>query len=357
MYTDPETGALIRRVTHTPTIHHHPFFMINAYDSAMRRLFYVEYTNNHPQIFCEVRKNGEHCRLTDTGDLNEWSVHPSHWGDYVYFTSKSGGYRVNIDACRTEKIVDFQNAVLRSDSMITTGMGTTALSHDDRYWAVKYSDSEYSYLSVTDTESKKTETILKTDEISHMQFSPDNNIIFYAGKLTDRVWCINRDGTDNRRLYVRDSDARQWITHESFIPNSDELAMVNWNKGVIAVNLKNGAVRQITDFNAWHAVCSPDGTMMTADTNFPDIGIILFDPRKINGKKYKLCNSDSSNLGDYWKGPFPYDNGPIKVYAPQHTHPHPSFSPDNRFIVFTSDKSGYSQVYEARIPDNIKELI
>ena len=38
-----------------------------------------------------------------------------------------------------------------------------------------------------------------------------------------------------------------------------------------------------------------------------------------------------------------------KVYAPQHTHPHPAFSPDGRFVVFTSDRSGYSQVYEVEV--------
>lgn len=357
MYTDPETGAEIRRITYTPVIHHHPFFMICAYDDFMKRLFYVEHTGGRPQIFCEVRKTGELCRLTDEENLNEWSVHPSHSGKYVYFTAKNGGYRVNTLTCVTEKIADFKNAVLRSDSMITTGMGTTALSRDDRWWAVKYSEQGYSCLSVTDTVSGKTETVLKTDEISHMQFSPDAGLIFYAGKQTDRVWCVNRDGTGNRRLFTRDRDARQWITHESFIPHTDELAMVNWNKGVLAVNVKTGAVRQVTDFNAWHASASRDGTMMVADTNFPDIGLILFDPRKTNGKKVKLCSSDSSNLGEHWKGPFPYDSGPVRVYAPQHTHPHPSFSPDNSFVVFTSDKSGCSQVYEVRIPEHIREMI
>jgi oligogalacturonide lyase len=92
---------------------------------------------------------------------------------------------------------------------------------------------------------------------------------------------------------------------------------------------------------------------MVADTNFPDMGIQLFSPRDGIGSARTLCYPEASNQGEHWGGPFPYENGPIKVYAPQHTHPHPSFSPDSRYIVFTSDRTGYAQVYEAEIPADL----
>ncbi len=34
----------------------------------------------------------------------------------------------------------------------------------------------------------------------------------------------------------------------------------------------------------------------------------------------------------------------------QHVHPHPRFTPDGTHIVFTSDRSGYGQVYEIEVP-------
>ena len=39
------------------------------------------------------------------------------------------------------------------------------------------------------------------------------------------------------------------------------------------------------------------------------------------------------------------------VYGPQWTHPHPSFSPDERKVVFASDKTGHPQVYVVELPD------
>jgi serine/threonine protein kinase len=55
--------------------------------------------------------------------------------------------------------------------------------------------------------------------------------------------------------------------------------------------------------------------------------------------------------GEHWNTDHcPYDDGPVQVYAPQHTHPHPNFSPDRSKVVFTSDRSGFAQVYEAMKP-------
>jgi len=133
------------------------------------------------------------------------------------------------------------------------------------------------------------------------------------------------------------------------VDRAREIAFVDWPRGIRAVNIDTGVVRQVTTINAWHAVCNRSGTLMVADTNFPDIGLQLFDVRDGAGKPRTLCYSRASSIGEHWRGAFPYANGPVKVYAPQHTHPHPSFSPDGRFVVYTSDISGHSQIYEVEL--------
>ncbi|MEZ4621664.1 MAG: oligogalacturonate lyase family protein [Caldilineaceae bacterium] len=149
------------------------------------------------------------------------------------------------------------------------------------------------------------------------------------------VWVIHRDGSGNRRLYQRATG--EWITHETWIPGTRELAITDWPNGVRAIHVDTGTERQVTSFNAWHPVCNRQGTQMVADTNFPDIGIQLFDPCDSIGTPHTLCYPAASSMGEHWAGPFPYDNGPINVYAPQHTHPHPSFSPDGKLVLYTSD--------------------
>ena len=96
---------------------------------------------------------------------------------------------------------------------------------------------------------------------------------------------------------------------------------------------------------------------MVADTHFPDRGLQLFAPDDGKGAPRLLCESKASNAGVHWGvGHCPYDDGPVKVYAPQHTHPHPNFSPDGRFVVFGSDRTGHAQIYEVALDDRLESL-
>jgi oligogalacturonide lyase len=368
---DERTRAAIRRITSAPAIHHHPFFMIPAYDDAMQWTVFASDRSGSPQIYVEVRATGELLQLTDRPDLSDWSIHPSHDGRYVYYTAGTAGWRVHIPSGKEEKVVDFaalanpalampsspgvtvmrvgaspQTSVeMREKGMVAAAMGTTALSADDRYWAVKFNSGKQANLAITDTQSGESKIILQRDTIAHLQFCPDdNNLLFYAGPLTDRVWVIHRDGSGNRRIYQRAPG--QWITHETWIPGTRELAITDWPHGVRAINVDSGVERRVCSFNAWHPVADRTGRRMVADTNFPDIGLQLFDARDGIGMPIPIAYPQASSMGAHWAGPFPYENGPIEVKAPQHAHPHPSFSPDGRYVIFTSDRTGYAQLYE-----------
>ena len=363
-FYDRRTGTRIRQVTTASAHHHHPFFIIPAYDDAMQRLIFVSYRTGSPQIFAEERGTGELRQLTDRSDLaeSEWSVHPSHDGKSVFFTAGTSGWRLDLETLEERELVNFDVAcksklavksaatAMKDEGMVAAAMGTTALSYDDKWWAVKFNIGKESALAIIDTDTGEHDIILQRDSIAHLQFCPDDaNLLYYAGPLTDRVWVIHRDGSGNRRLYARNVEKNEWITHETWIPGTRELAFVDWPRGVRCVNVDTGAERQVATFNAWHAISNPAGTCMVADTNFPDIGIQIFDPHDGIGTPQTLCYPEASSIGEHWNGPFPYANGPVQVYAPQHTHPHPSFSPDGQHVVFTSDRSGFTQIYEATL--------
>ena len=349
-FYDERTGTQIRQITTASALHHHPFFIIPAYDDAMQRLIFISYRTGTPQIFAEERATGELRQLTDRSDISEWSVHPARDGKSVFFTAGTSGWKVDLETLEESELVNFAATAMQDDGMVAAAMGTTALSHDSRWWAVRFQIGKESALAIIDTDTGDHDIILQRDSIAHLQFCPDDsNLLYYAGPLTDRVWVINRDGSGNRRLYARNIEKNEWITHETWIPGTRELAFVDWPRGVRCVNADTGKVRQVTTFNAWHAISNPSGTLMVADTNFPDIGIQTFDPQDGIGEPETLCYPNASSIGAHWNAPFPYAAGPIQVYAPQHTHPHPSFSPDGKHVVFTSDRSGYAQIYEATL--------
>lgn len=346
---DPGTGARIRQVTSHPSIHHHPFFFVPAWDDAMRRLVFVSHRSGSPQIFVEERASGRLVQLTDREDLAEWSIYPSHDGSSVYFVAGTGAWRIDLDSLTEEQLADFGSVEMRERGMVGAAMGTTALSADDCWWAIPVRSGAVSRFHVVDTQRGGSEVILERDTIGHPQFHPDDSsLIFYAGPLTNRIWVIGRDGSGNRNPYRR-ADRAQWVTHETWIPGTRELAFVDWPHGMKAVDVDTEAVRQITSFPAWHAVADSRGERIVCDTNFPDRGLHIFPAQGPEAAVHLLCCPHASNAGVHWGGPFPYNDGPVEVYAPQHTHPHPRFSPDGSRVVYTSDVTGHAQVYECLI--------
>lgn len=344
---DPRSGLRIRQVTSAPHQHHHPFFFVPAYDRQQRWLFFVSHRTGKPQIFAEDRETGELIQLSDRPDLSEWSLIPSPDGRRVYYTAGAGAFCVDLDTMSETQLADFGGAEMRERGMVGAAMGTTALSSSGRWWAVPVKAGKTTKFVMIDTDARSSEVILERDTIGHPQFCPDDDdLILYAGPLTDRVWVTDRSGRANRRLYQR-SDPQQWITHESWLPNARAVIFVDWPRGMGRIDVDNGEVAPLTTFPAWHAAADDAGRRIVCDTNFPDIGLHLIDVAAEQEHQTRfLCWSHASSRGDHWAGPFPYNDGPVSVYAPQHTHPHPRFSPDGRRIVFTSDRSGQAQVYE-----------
>ena len=361
-FADPRTGVKVRQVTSRPCIHHHPFYYVPCMDDAMRSLVFVSHRTGRPEIWCEIRASGELQQLTEQEQLNEWSLHPSHDGRFVYYTAGQGAWRVSTETANAEQRVDFRALAGPKPGMVGAATGTTAVSHDDRYWALSVRTGGVSHLVVVETETGRQEVILEREgKIEHLEFHPsDSTLLRYAGAHNERVRVINRDGSGDRLVYERkphgDGKHFEWIVHETWNPRAREIITANWPRGCIGIDVDTGAVRTVCSFNAWHPAINRRGNLMCADTTFPDIGLQLFDPTDGIGEPRALCLPQSSNVGAHWDTPYcPYDDedyqqGKWKPHAPQHTHPHPSFSPDGTKVVFTSDRTGHAQVYEVNIP-------
>ena len=341
----------MRQVTNAPAIHQHPYYYTSAYDDAMRRLVFTSTRTGTPQIFVEDHASSELIQLTDRDDLPSGSLFPSHDGKYIYFSAGAAAWRIHTETYVEERLLSAEEVAGHLGESIELSGGATGLSHDDAWLAVAFGAGNSRALAIIDTDSGKWEVILR-GPIGHCQFCPDDPTVLWYGKsLQDRLWAVNRDGSNNRRLYQRDRD--EWVTHEAWLKGTREVVFAHWPNGLRAVHVDTLAVRPITSFNAWHASSNRTGALMVSDTAFPDIGLQIFDPRDGIGEPTTLCYPEASCLGDHWKGPFPYNDGPIPIYAPGHTHPHPSFSPNGRYVVFTSDRNSpvkESQVYEVELP-------
>jgi oligogalacturonide lyase len=192
------------------------------------------------------------------------------------------------------------------------------------------------------TDGSGQRTIYETDDLlAHAQFSPDGRHVLYASNLP-RLWIVDADGRNNRVL--RQQSRQEWITHESWL-NDDEVIFSYWPHGLRAIGRDGTGEREIATFSAWHPAANRDGSLIVCDTTLPDIGLQLVEPA--SGGHRALCYPAASCQGYQWREPEPIWEGPVPeaAYGPQWTHPHPSFSPDGRQVLFTSDRTGTSQVY------------
>jgi oligogalacturonide lyase len=357
---DEETGTQIRQVTNHPSIHHHPFYYLPCFDDAQQRLIFVSHRTGRPEIFAEIQQTRELVQLTEHADLSEWSLHPSHDGRYVYFTAGTGAWRVNTETQGEEELFNFGSVAMRDKGMVGAAMGTTTLSHDDAFWAIPIKMGDIYYFYLIETATGKGTVITEHPTMGHPEFCPsDNSLLRFGGTYDERIWVVNRDGSGKRLIYRRKAYQghpvrKEWIVHESWRPGSREIVAANWPHGVIGVDIDTGSMRKVCSFNAWHPAINRRGDLMCADTTFPDRGLQLFCPLDGLGEPRTLCLSRASNEGAHWNTQYcPYDDGPVQVYAPQHTHPHPSFSPDGNQVVFTSDRTGYAQVYVATLESSV----
>lgn len=344
--------GLCQLTTH-PSINHHPFFLSPAQDGAMSYIAVVSNRTGTNQLYLCRTQDHALIRISEVEEVDEWTVHPSHDGKYIYYLADGQAIRTECATGESEVLLREEEAAalcgVVGKAYFPLGL-TTALSRNDRYWAIHVVVGDIWYVLIYDSRDRIWRNEYHAGIVSHMQFCPDDDsYLFCAGPLKDRVWVLDRRSGKAHRVYTRNAEKKQWITHESWIPGTKELSLVDWPHGVLAVHCETGEVRRIADFNAWHAICNDQGTMMAADTNFPDVGIRLFDPRNTSCRYETLCYPGASCKGDHWNGPFPYDNGPIKVNAPQYTHPHPRFSPDGNSIIYTSDCTGFAQVYQIQL--------
>jgi len=350
-YRDPTTGTRMRRVSVHDAINHHPFFYVPAYDDGMRWLFFVSHATGSPQAYGLHRPEDRIVQLTNCNGLCEWSIHPSHDGRYLYYTRGSRACRVDLESFAEECLHDFGSVPMVSDSMSGAGMGVTTVSSDDRWWAIPVRAKSSSRLYVVDTSSGAAKCVHESDVLFHPQFHPDDpTLLHYSGPHFSRMWVIKRDGAENRLVYERNAARKEWVVHESWIPGTRDLLAVDWPRGLFRLSIDDSKRTDIIRLNAWHPIADRTGQRVVTDTRNPDRGICLLDLNSSSAQFDVACVSNASSRGDHWNCDHcPYDDGPVTVDAPQHTHPHPSFSPDGRFIVFTSDSSGWPTVFEVEL--------
>jgi oligogalacturonide lyase len=204
-----------------------------------------------------------------------------------------------------------------------------------------------------------------TDWLDHVQFSPtDPTLIMYAHEglwqLVDRIWTIRTDGSQNTLRHQRTMEMEQvgheWWSHDGKtiwydlgFPRAAFAA--GYNVGVVSyvagLNLETGERtwyhKEISEASL-HFNSSPDGTLFCGDgSRAPGAQwIYLFHPER---------TPDDHTLGTGLIHPGFLRSERLVNMSKQNylLEPNPSFTPDQKLIVYASNEFGPAYVFAVEV--------
>lgn len=360
-FADESTGAEILQWTSHPAMNHHFYFTNPTVSVDGEWGFFVSYRTGYPNIFSINMESGEIFSISDRVDINPFSPTVSPDATWI-FVSAGSTIRAFHTTSREERLVC---------QLASNRLGNCSISPDGKLLAIGCRHEDFCELALVETTTGRVEIVTRAKEIGHIQFCPsDQNFLLYSGTGRQRLWLFNRSTGQSNWLYPQAET--EWIVHESWLGAGEEIIFPHWPKALRAIRNDGTGLRTVAEINAWHACSNRQGTWVVCDTNHPDRGLLLINAK--TGAYQTLCHPRATQRGTQWQYAIPavgagidvsilrslnpqedrppQPNDSASTYGPQWSHPHPTFTPDSRAVVYTSDRDGWSQVYQVKIPKN-----
>lgn len=357
MQTDAGSGRPLWRLTSAAATNHATYFLQSSIEPGGRWLIFASDRSGRAQLYSvEDFPRGPIRQWTGGAAVHPFSALIRPGGGSVFFVRGGAVFEIEADSLAERCVVSFENGQLGEVSLSACGEWLTA--------AIKRDGQAGIAVGRVDGTGWRAMPFPRT--VIHPQFHPlEPEWIEFAGDPAPRMHRVRRDGAGLECLYEHGND--EFVVHETFLGRTGDLVYTVWPHALWRMEWRSGKREKICDFNAWHITPDKAGRRVLCDTNHPDRGLNLIDCS--TGAITPVCATGASNRGSQWKHSryalaedFAaarsqagkhlswMEAGTDTVYGPQWTHPHPSFSPDERLAVFTSDRTGHAQVYATALP-------
>ena len=187
-----------------------------------------------------------------------------------------------------------------------------------------------------------------------ISWSPDSRFIVFAAKAgpKDALHIVDVERRKIVRTLTFDLDG---VFSPTWSPKGNEIAFVGMKHGrsdIYAVHLQSGRLRHITNdiFSDLEPSYSPDGTRIVfssdrgeyvrPDTLSDTFKIHRFDYRNRDIYMVQVAGPDAGRIERITDTPF-WERYPV-------------FSPDGRYLAYTSDRSGIANIYLYRLHDGLE---
>jgi oligogalacturonide lyase len=359
-FVDEATGATVHQITQHSSINHNLYFLNCSFTPDSQRVIFTSYRDGEPNLYEAGFPDGQIQQLTEGAGLHPFSACLSHCGEFLFFTRAGSIWKLDRQSLEECSLASFESAQLGECNLSTSG--------DWLVTAIKQNGQ--SGIALARADGREHRVLLRWPRtIIHPQFHPlDDQLIEFSSDPAPRMHLLNRESGKVECLYDHGND--EFVVHETFLGSTGDLVFTVWPFSLKRFDLKTRQIQEIAHFNAWHIAPDGAGRRVLCDTNHPDTGIQIIDVA--TGERHAVCYPKSSSQGSQWKTSRYalaedwaraaeqqsqerkqslswMEMKTDTIYGPQWTHPHPSWSPDERRIVYTSDVSGFPQVYVAEV--------
>jgi oligogalacturonide lyase len=180
-----------------------------------------------------------------------------------------------------------------------------------------------------------------TPSLRKFELTPTKEI---GGMQRQLLWLMNMDGKGLKPFFQQ---KKQWLKsweqvgHQAWLPDGESMLFMSRRDKIKIISLNDEFGKEkpcvVKEPNLWHPNPSFQGDLVVFKAMWKDTGLWLVDVK--TRKKFNLCltKSDAVNPEAY----------------PQSSHPHPSFSPDGKVVIFNLYllETG-AQIYSCELLEN-----
>jgi len=345
----PESGLEVIQLTSNPAEDAHLYFTGDGFVPDEHGLVFTSKRTGSWNLFYMNLETYQFVQLTDSKKISGTGAVVSPVTKEVYYRDGSTIKAVHLHTLAERTINTVPAGYSVSTLSVTVSGKTLAYSIQEDIPIASKTDKIYSdmaerfqkrpWCAVVSGQTDGTgwhEVLRLKKWISHTLVNPLNeNIILYChegswGDVEQRMWVVDSGGRDNHPLR-REEKAAVKIGHEFWFRDGIhvgyQVQVPGDPKSIGVADVLDGSyVEYPTSYNDSHTQANSTGDTFVGDGNEkePYLNLYHLADGKLTGRH--LWKHDSSFAQQYW-------------------HPHPRFSPDDKFILLTSCRGGDGNVY------------
>jgi hypothetical protein len=262
-------------------------------------------------------------QLTDAEDIFGVAVSPD--ADKVFFVTGGELHAIGLHSLEEEEVCE-----VPAKSWVEPRSIAAVDGAGKQYFAMGYNAQGRGVLFKVDIEAAKATVLHESQQQNHVTADWAGSVVSFNDWTPNGVIpsLINSDGTGYHAQAFPKFAHNTWFGKATTIQGT----LVPPGQAIATFTDGDAEPTILTQGRYyWHSSASRDGQWVVSDTNWPQEGIFLLHvPSKT---VTYVCDPRSS------------------CSHPQWTHPHPSLSPNMRYVLFNSDLTGVGQVYVAELTD------